>query len=228
MFDSLTGSLISLVIGTLLGSELMRFLYKPRVIIRYKNVEPLHCADGVFWSLCVENLGRTVASQCIGTLTLYDIVPDQIVSPELVTSEECLPDYPTEALRLSFPRDQIVLPHYYRPVRSASLCWAKLGNPDTLDINPGVTQSIDLCKFQKDGYFIFPSEFGWRRVRARVRSQRICGRIQICPSNEFPTLIDFVLSIDDAGKSQFHALRQQTWKHAVARRLRHPFSAAAP
>lgn len=226
LFDSVLASLISLIIGTLLGSEVTRFLYKPRVIIRYKDVEPLHCPDGVFWSLCVENLGRTVATQCIGILTLYDLAEEMIMSTASVTDEEQLPDYPTEALRLSFPRDQIVQPGHYRRVRGASLCWAKLGNPDTLDINPGVTQVVDLCKFQKGGYFVFPSEFGWRRVRVRIRAQRIRGRIQICPSNEFPTIIDFILSVDEGGKSQFQPIRRRTWKHALARRFRHRFSAA--
>lgn len=227
LFDSVLGSLISLIIGTLLGSEVTRFLYKPRVIIRYKDVEPLHCSDGVFWSLCVENLGRTVATNCIGTITLHGLGADEIMAPQAVAEDEQLPNYPGEPLSSSFPRDQIVRPGYYRQIKGASLCWSKLGNPDTLDINPGVTQAVDLCKFQNGGYFIFPSEFGWRRVRVRVRSREIRGRIQICPSNEFPTIIDFMLTIDEAGSSHFRPLKRPTWRQAVARRLGQTSAVAA-
>lgn len=199
--DSIVGSLASLLIGTLLGAEVSRFLYKPKVIIRYKEIEPLYTDDGIFWSLSVENLGRTVATNCTGRLTLYNVVSSDVLDPSDAIATEDLPSYRHENIDLEFPREQIVKPRYFRQLRTTSLCWAKLGNPDLLDINPGISQALDLCKFQRcstGSYFIFPSEFGWRRLRLRLRSAHFRGRVHICPSNEFPTLVDFEFSVDDS------------------------------
>lgn len=207
-FESVFSSFISLTIGTLIGSEVTRYFYKPRVIVKYKNLAPLDDINGVYWSLQIENYGRTVAKQCVAVVTLYDVSATDLVNTEDVDALENLPQYRNENIDIETPRKQIVSKDHFRPLTRVSLCWAKLGNPDMIDINPGISQVVDLCKFHKNGdksYFIFPSEDGWRRIRVRIIPRQIRGHILICPSNEFPTRVNFEIMVSDNGESQMTA-----------------------
>ena len=206
--EQVIGAFVSLLIGTLLGKEITRYLYKPKVFIRYKNLSPLTTEDGCFWSIKVANLGRTVAKDCIGTITLLDMDRSKLMDVSEADSLESLPEYKEENITLDFPRFQIMSPATFRLIESEPLCWAELGNPQRLDINPGMTQQLDVCKihFGKVGnYIIFPSEHGWRKIRIRTKIRNIKGRIMICPSNEFPTPINFRIVLDEQGQPVFRA-----------------------
>jgi len=209
-FDNIFASFVSLTVGALLGSEVTRYFYKPRVIVKYKDIDPLEDQTGVYWSIQVENNGRTVAKECIAVLTLYNIGVEHIVEPEHIDTNEDLPQYRNEDIDLETPRKQIVTSRHFRPLNRVALCWSKLGNPDVIGINPGINQAIDLCKFHKkgdSGYFIFPSEDGWRRVRVRLKPEKMKGYVLICPANEFPTRVDFELSVASDGNSFFKAIK---------------------
>lgn len=214
MVNELIAALISLIIGTLLGSELTRFLYRPRVIIRYKDTSPLFTPDGVHWSIKVANIGRTVASNCKGVIFISDISTDDLINAEDADPQEILPNYSDEEADLSFPRHQQLDKNFFRPIDGDRIAWATLGNPDTIDINPGITELIDVCKIQfydKGNYIIFPTSKGWRRIAARVKAKNITGKIMICPSNEFPTVIRFRLTFDDRNRSEFTAIKPRTF-----------------
>ena len=211
IIDEVYAALISLVIGTLLGRELSRFLYRPRVIVRFKSLAPLHTADGYFNSIEIANLGRTVATNCIGVLTLFHIDKEDILEQYNADPIESLPDYKESGDDLSFPRDQLLSPKFFRELRGVSLCWSRWGNPATMDINPGMTQVLDVCKFQiknESRYIIFPSEHGWRKVRIRIKMREVQGRIMVCPSNEFPTMIKFKIDMDEEGMPRLIPLKQ--------------------
>jgi len=206
VIDQITAALISLVVGTVLGSELTRFLYRPRVIIRYKDTSPLYAPDGVHWTIKVANIGRTVASNCKGIIYVDGINQDDLLGTDSANPQELLPDYKEENTDLSFPRHQQIDGSRFRPISGAQIAWACLGNPQSMDINPGITELLDICKIQfhdKGDYIIFPTEYGWRRLRARVKVKNISGKIMICPSNEFPTVIHFRLEFDDKNQSVF-------------------------
>ena len=204
--DQLLSAFISLLVGTLLGREITRWLYRPRVFIRYKDITPLITGDGVHWSIKVANLGRTVATSCKGTITIDDLSSEDLMAPNEAYENESLPKYQEEGRDLSFPREQIIDPRYFREISSECLSWAALGNPSVISINPGITEILDVFKVQhpeKGGYISMPTELGWRRLRARVKAKDLSGKIMICPSNEFPTLILFRLSFDEEGQSHF-------------------------
>ena len=202
--EQLLSYLASLTVGTLIGTEFSRYFYRPRVIVRYKEIDPNYDEGGVYWSLQIENAGRTVAMDCTANITLRNILKVDVVDSSQASLDENLPKYDGESIDLSTPREQIISQRHFRELRRTSLCWAKLGNPEYININPGVSQSVDVCKFQIGEdieYFIFPSEMGWRRVRVRLAKKTIKGYILICPSNEFPTRVDIELSIRKNGKS---------------------------
>ncbi len=209
MFDwdpgALVTTLLTLTIGTVIGSEFSRYFYRPRVIVRYKEVDPNFDASGVYWALQIENMGRTVAQDCLANITLFDVTADHIIDKHQASLEENLPGYDGESLDISLPRDQIMSRQHYRELRRTSLCWSKIGNPESLNINPGVSQSVDICKFHRDEggnhYYIFPSEVGWRSVRVRVMKEDIQGYVLICPANEFPTKVYIHFKTQKDGRS---------------------------
>lgn len=192
-------AIVSLVVGTLLGQAIARYMYRPKVIIRYKNIMPLVATDGVFWAIEIANLGKSVARNCIGTITLRNVTEKDIVPIYDADPDESLPEYPEEKLDIEYPREQILADDSFRRVSNTATAWARLGNPFQMNINPGMSEQLDLCKvhYSKKGiYALFPSEFGWRRLRLRTNKEHILGRIMICPENDFPTPINFEIRLN--------------------------------
>lgn len=200
--EEFISALVGLFVGTLFGNELSRYLYKPRVRVRLNNVSPLKTKDGEFFSIGFINIGRSEASNCSGYISLKDITPDMIMEPSEASLDESLPSYSYENLDISHPRSQMITPKKFRHVKHEAICWAHQGNPDQININPGSVQALDICKVQryKDNrwYLIFPTERGWRNVRLRMEFKTdVYGRLFLCPSNEFPTITDFKIIMQD-------------------------------
>lgn len=221
--QQLMDTLIGLGIGTLLGNEISRYLYKPRVKVKVRDVNPLITSDGYFMSIDIINIGRSVATNCMGYLSINGISSDDIMEEHEAVTNESLPSYRDEKIDLSYPRTQMVTPLKFREIKNVSLCWAQQGNPCELNINPGMTTALDLCKVQKTGqsywYLIFPSEKGWRKVRFRMRFREITGRLFLCPSNEYPTIIDFkICNVND--KPQFQVIKYNLFQRMVRRIFR--------
>ena len=213
-FHDIESSLISLLIGGLVGRELFRILDKPNVTIQYRKPITFRQEDGQFLSIRVGNIGRNAAEQCSCTLTVFNLHPEDIVDPAKAEAFENLHEYREEKIDLEFPRYQIIQPRSERDILSDPLCWASLGNPPQVQINPGTTQTIDICKLFRNGekeYFIFPSESGWRRVRIRVAATaRLRCRILVCPANDYPTPLDFEIFAEDANIN-FRRIRPSLW-----------------
>lgn len=200
--EEFVSALIGLLVGTLFGNELSRYLYKPRVKVRLNDVSPLKTKDGEFFSIGFINVGRSEATNCSGYISLKDITSDKIMDPSKASLDESLPSYSYENLDISHPRSQMITPNKFRHVKHEAICWAHQGNPDQININPGSVQALDICKVQryKDNkwYLIFPTERGWRNVRLRMEFKTdVYGRLFLCPSNEFPTITDFKIIMQD-------------------------------
>ena len=208
--EQLLSALISLLVGGLLGREIFRILDKPNVVIQYRKITRFHQSDGVYLSMRVGNIGRSAAERCVCTLSIFDLKPDQIIDPNDAEVYENLPEYREENIDLEFPRYQIIQSDSFHDVTSEKLCWSELGNPAALDINPGTAQNMDICKLFRGNnrhYFIFPSEVGWRRVRIRISaSNRIRGRLLVCPANDFPTPLDFELYMGESEDPVFRRI----------------------
>lgn len=167
------------------------------MVVRYKEIEPLIDRTGIYWSVNVENYGRTTAENCTAVISLYGVGLDDILPVGEASIDENLPKYKNENVDLETPREQILKADHFRPLKRVSLCWSSLGNPETLNISPGISRTVDICKMQKTetgSYLIFPSEQGWRRVRVRLNMRDLAGHILICPSNDFPTRINIKLN----------------------------------
>ncbi len=219
-------ALVSLFVGGLLGREIFRIIDKPKVVIQYEALTVFRQHDGVYLSIRVGNVGRNAAERCYCTLTIFDLHKDQILDMDSAHAHENLPEYKEESLDLDYPRYQIIQRDSLHDIVSESLCWSSLGNPPSISINPGTAQSMDICKYFRNEYiqyFIFPSEFGWRKVRVRLSSEKeIRGRLLVCPANDFPTALDFELSIC-RGEPTFKAsppplatrFRRTIWRESI-------------
>lgn len=217
----LTGPIASFFVGGLVGKEVYRYLDKPKVVIRIQKQVLFAQEDGYFVSVRIANAGRTAAEKCVGTITMYGIADESIVDPTESAVNENLHEYREENYQFENPRPQFVTKGSEYPLVDEPLCWADLGNPHIVNINPGTTHRLDICKYFNDGqnkYFIFPSDRGWRKLRVRVRADKITGRILICPSNDFPTAAYFELGIDHQGKPLMQMKRP-----SIFERLRHTF-----
>ncbi|MET1416833.1 hypothetical protein ABVF61_31550 [Roseibium sp. HPY-6] len=195
--------LVSFLVGGFVGKEFYRYLDKPKVVIRIQHQVLFTQPDGFFVSVRIANAGRTAAQNCKGTITLFGITDEQIIDPQEGAVNENLHEYREENYKFENPRPQFITKGAdYKPV-DEPLCWADLGNPHLVDINPGTTHRLDICKYFQsadNNYFIFPSDRGWRKLRVRIKAEVIKGRILICPANDFPTAVYFELSVEDDGK----------------------------
>jgi hypothetical protein len=209
-FDEVTKTLVSLMIGGLLGREIYRIVDKPRVTIQYRNPITFTQEDGQFLSIRVGNVGRNAANKCFCTLTILNLDYSLILDPSEAEAFENLHEYKEEKPSFEVPRYQIVQPKSQRGIAYDLLCWSALGNPAHVDINPGTTTSIDVCKLFRRAekeYFIFPSEFGWRRIRVRIRATKpLRCRVLVCPANDYPTPLDFEI-FSDKGEINFRIVR---------------------
>lgn len=207
--DIINNNLVALLIGTLVGTELTRYLYKPNVVIFLKELSPLISDNGFFISIKIANKGRTAALKSIGNFSLENL-GDNLIAPESLSLDEferSLPTYRLEDIKLDFPRHQLITPKKQRKIKNNSLCWSALSNPREIDINPGSSEALDICRIQhyitheQDfWYVIFPSEQGWRKVCCRVKlvpGEPLKGKILICPSNIFPVIRPFKIYQQD-------------------------------
>lgn len=193
--------LLSLIIATVIGGEIVRKIYSPRVKVKVKGSNYLKNKLGFLVAIDIVNLGSTVASKCISYLVVDDgtmINKEDLLTEYDACENEYLPSYASENIDYTIPRQQWITPDKYVTPKQLVLCWNHSGDPYELDINPGVTVSLNICqmRYQEDKnswYVIFPTEKGWRKVRLRMKFKRIEGKIFICPSNSYPLIVNFKL-----------------------------------
>lgn len=194
---------LAIITGAFFGGEIIKKIYSPKVKVKAKNLNLREDKSGFFVSLNIINIGRTVASNCICHLLLdEEINKNTLLEREDAMVEEYLPSYKEETNNFLIPRDQLTTPSSFRQPSQMQLCWTHHGNPCEININPGVTASVDICRFQltenNEWYMILPTERGWRRVllRMKVESQTIFkGKLIISPSNDFPKILFFTMYI---------------------------------
>jgi hypothetical protein len=191
--------LLSLVIATLIGGEIVRKLYSPKVKVKVKSSNYLKNKDGYLIALNIVNLGSSAATKCMSYLVIDKktaINKEDLITEHDACENEYLPTYTDENIDYTIPRQQWITPEKYVAPEQLVLCWNHAGDPYQLDINPGVTVSLNICRLRyheenKYWYMIFPTEKGWRRVRFRMRFKPLHGKIFICPSNAFPLIVKF-------------------------------------
>ncbi len=196
----------------IIGAVIIDRLAKPKVFLQikrsknpYQNTEVL----GYFSSLIITNTGRKKSENCIGRLFI-DFPKDNIINPEdysqINQNEIALPSSNEKI------RHQLILPNNVRELKGEPLCWGKLGNPEHVNINPGGTEILDVCRIQfynnvdrqSDSfwYVIFPSEQGWKKIRCRVKileGQELNGKLLITTANSLPKIKKFNIKLDVRG-----------------------------
>lgn len=226
IFQEIICPIFVMVTGAFLGGAVIKWIYQPRVKVKLKRINNLIDKNGEFISFNVVNLGSSCAMKCISYITIDPESEEnlKVVSYSDASINENLPEYSLESKNLDNPRRQLTDIYKKRAIEQIQLCWTHHGNPFELDINPGVTRSIDICRFQittaipdQEPYWIFPTEDGWRVVQVRVRSKIIKGKIFICPSNSYPLIADFVLK-EVQGRAYLELSRKLRYKFSFYRK----------
>lgn len=202
IISDLVFPLLSLVIATIIGGELVRRIYSPRVKVKVKRSNYLRNEHSFLIAIDIVNLGSTVATKCISYLIIDEqtqIQEDDLLTEAQACENEYLPSYSYEHIDYEIPRQQWITPEKYVQPQRLVLCWNHSGDPYELDINPGVTVSLNICRMRYHDedhfwYIIFPTEKGWRKVRLRMKYKEISGKIFICPSNTYPLIVNFKIS----------------------------------
>lgn len=216
----------AIVLAAIIGGLIIRKLYKPKVKIRFDRRADLTDDHGTFFSINVTNIGHNCARKCVSYIRLDDacIKDIHVMKSEKASDHEELPSYSDEGSQplphqLCSPlslyqqctessepkanhRKQLVDDHKVRSLRYIFLCWTCQGNPSEIDLQPGMTRSIDICRWQKKNsekesvpYWIFPSEQGWRKLQARVYANNttLTGQLFICQADHEPLVADIKL-----------------------------------
>jgi hypothetical protein len=204
VLNALISTIIGLVVGTLFGGWIERVLYRPRVIIEIESESPSPYVqkERKYVSVVVSNRGRTAAIDCVGFISIDDLSPDALLSPEDVEKDEKLPLESNHQLK---PVHQLLKPKYFgRSLDRELLCWAHLGNPTTYTINPGAKTLLDVFKAIKrdssdEWYLMIPTEAGWKKLRARLKDGNYHGRLAVSPANGPQTIREFEIEPSSEG-----------------------------
>ena len=185
--EPVISALITLILGTIFGGWLQKVLYMPKVKIEFGNNGAFEHDGGFYASVTVTNKGLTAATDCIGSITFYGLKKEDVLSEEDVYERENLPTKVDE---------QLLVAENFRELDRAPLCWAHIGNPDKLTINPEMKTLLDVFKAvlnenTNTWYLAIPTEVGWKKLRARLKDGNYRGRILVSPANGKPCTKDF-------------------------------------
>lgn len=118
----------------------------------------------------VKNTGKNAAKNCIGKVTLKNMLKDDLLSdfqvmegtqPNIILSEEV-----------------------FSSIREESICWSRIGNPESIIINRDDTQTLDVYRAFSDSFFELPTERGWGVQRVRLNATKeYSGEIFVTSEN---------------------------------------------
>jgi len=227
LIENLFFPCLSLILATLIGGEIIRRMYSPKVKVKIKGSNYLKNKDGFLIAVEVVNMGSTIASRCISYLIIDDdtsINIDDLLKESDACTEEYLPTYDLENIDLGYPRRQWITPDKFVQPKRLVLCWNHSGDPYELDINPGVTVSLNICRVRYKSeiqlwYLIFPTETGWRKIRLRMKYKRLSGKLFICPSNAYPLVIKFCLIQNDKTGEPYLCINNKPLNSIQRRRI---------
>lgn len=220
---------IGLMVGTIVGGGIVRYLYRPRLKIEIDRVitHEAHSdtADRVFnLTIQVTNTGNVAGQNSVGFITLADVIASDLLED----------DDPFPLEQVDFTEDAqaqtpyaIMTPTRYRPVDRELLCWAPYGNPARYTLNPGAKCVLEVAKaiwYDARGiwYLAVPSEEGWNRVRGRFTNRHLRGTLIVSPENGRQTTVDFEITLPRNGSTQgkpaFRLKRRSWWTRSFEQR----------
>jgi len=195
VIDVILNPVVNLILGTLLGGWLERRLYRPKLRIQLSSNSKMHADGRYLLSLRVKNIGRTAARECIGAISIHDLIGADIISQKDITWREYIPKNSKD---VNQPNPQAVSHDNFREIDSEVICWGEFGNPAAKTINPGLSALLDFMMAARnptDGswYLIFPSELGWSTLRVRLKDRNYHGTVTVSPSNGRPEIRFFTI-----------------------------------
>lgn len=160
---------------TSIGVEFFRFYYfRPKLRIEdedREDAETFSCH-----SVRVRNVGRRIAKNAQGAITIHDIGPRDLFSLKEVLfvkdfGGECAEDL-IKSFDVTPPETIYMTNRKFRKVNVEPLCWSELGNRASITIFPGMTRILDVARFIKikgSQQIQIPSSKAWQALLLSLR-----------------------------------------------------------
>jgi len=183
---AIVGALLGAAFGGFLRDKLAEKHFKP--VLNMVGEDNLPAGIGIYYHrILVKNTGKRAAKNCIGKVTLENITRDDLV--------ENPPVYVYNAMEAK----PIVNKHTFTDIREMSICWSRLGNPESITINRDDTQMLDLYRVIS-GCLELPTEEGWDCFRVGLKTDKeYSGGIRVTSENAQTVSAKFKLSPTNDG-----------------------------
>jgi hypothetical protein len=182
---AIIGALLGAAFGGFLRDKLTERYFQPVLDITGGDIFPVG-PYVVYHRILIKNKGKRAAKNCIGKITLENAMKDDIFKETL-----------TAVVSVGEPQP-ILTKDSLTNIKGMSVCWASIGNPESLTINRDDTQLIDLyriCKTEGRLRLDLPTEKGWKpNFRVMLDGgKEYSGEILITSSNAPPKIAKFKL-----------------------------------
>ena len=128
----------------------------------------------------VKNTGKSAAKNCIGKITLENVTRDDVAQSS-----------PDKSARAIMNRD------IFSDIREMSICWSRIGNPESITINRDDTQTLEVYRAWLDSsYFVLelPTEEDWNPYRVSLKADKeYSGEIFVTSGNADTLPVKFKL-----------------------------------
>lgn len=191
--DSLTFFVAGVAAGAIGGAvslaaveSYFRWYRRPRLVIGEDR--PEHGEHFTCNAIVIANRGRSVAKNCMGTITLEALdVRELIATPEELIQAEDIGMDPTKfnvrgksTLLMSQQSNRL-------PVENELLAWARIGNPVAIDLPPSVGAMLDVARYVRpegsEAQLHIPSEKGWSSILVALRPGTYKLRLKVHADN---------------------------------------------
>ena len=174
VIGAIVGALLGAAFGGFLRDKLTERHFKPFLKIVGENT--LAAGHSLYYHrILVKNTGKRAAKNCLAKVTLNNITRDDLI------------EHPPTPVDLNNDEPSIVA----EPILNKdtftniteTICWSRIGNPESITINRDDTQALDLYRVNSSCLEL-PTEKGWAPFRVGLKTNKeYLGEILITSEN---------------------------------------------
>ena len=195
---------LGIIAGVLvaIGLDLFRYYYfRPRLVI--SEDRPEVATEFSCHSLVVTNLGRRIAEDAQGFISIEDVQPSDVVSD---TKLKLGRDLGFDPVKFGVMSEETVYlkAGSLREIDEEPLCWATVNSRNSIAIHPNTKRLLDICRFIRvDGHhqIQIPSSLGWQALLVSLQPRRYKIWVRIVAQDTRPKVEPFTIDYDGHGVS---------------------------
>lgn len=174
---AIVGALLGAAFGGFLRDKLAEKHFKP--VINIVSDDTLTAGIGLYYHrIMVKNTGKRAAKNCIAKVTLEDVTRDDIVAHSPTSANE------NDGYVVDTSTPKPILDEYtFTDIKEMSVCWSRIGNPESITINRDDTEMLDLYRVIS-ACLELPTERGWNPFRVGLKADKeYLGEILVTSEN---------------------------------------------